>query len=440
MTYLFSLALSFCLGFLLINLLSFKKPVDLLQTIILSAGIGLGLSGQIVFYSLLINDAYSPGLICGLHAGLIGALVPLNIWQSRRHPDRPRKKINWDRHTLVGLGALCLVLIPLWREAHFFPFGGWDAWSCWNLKARFIYLGGDNWKNMFDPALWRSNNQYPFLLPLITVWGWTFFKEPAVIVPIAHAIVFSLLTAALLYASLERLTKNRFAFVPALVLFTIPFVNTLSISQYSDIVVAFFLLAALSSLVQARLDNHPAWAILGGLSVGIMSFAKTEGLVLGVIVAAAAVYYFRKTRLLRSFAAAAFVAFLPTIIFKVAWAPANIAFTNGLTSTDAPSTFFRLQATAMFFLVELKSAKWNGLWVLLLFGSLIAGTKGFRQDRWIIPAALLAFLLCTAAYYYINTYFEITWWLKTTLNRVLYTILPALVWWVFLALWAPEKK
>jgi len=295
---------------------------------------------------------------------------------------------------------------------------------------------------MFDPVLWRSNNHYPFLLPLINAWGWSFFKDVNVLVPMYNAIAFSFLTAALLFASLTRLTRNRFAFIPSLIFFSLPVVVTLSISQYSDIVVAFYLLAALSCLMQAKTENNPSWAVIAGLCVGLLSFTKTEGLVASAILAVLAFPFLRgkNAKLIAPFAVAAVIAFLPTIIFKLALAPANVAFINGLTSADAPSNVMRVQVTFMFLAVELISPKWNGLWILLLGGLLLGGTKSIRDGRWLIPATLLTFLAVAFAYYYINTYFEIIWWLKTTLNRVLYTILPAFVWWVFYSLWAPEKK
>jgi hypothetical protein len=444
MNYLFSLILSTALGFLLLDLLSIRRPLDLLQKAILSVTIGLGISGQIVFYSLMINQQYSAALIWGLHAGILTALVLRRVWLYRKDP-RPFQ-FRLERPALIGLGALFFLLIPLWREAHFFPFGGWDAWSCWNLKARFIFLGGENWQNMLDPALWRTNNHYPFLLPLINVWGWSFYGDATVLVPMFNAIAFSFLTALLLFASLYRLTGHRWACIPALIFFLIPFVIKLSISQYSDIVVAFFLLAALCALVQARLEDHQAWAVVAGLCVGFMGFTKTEGLVASVIMITLAFPLFlngmtKKPLLLKSFLTAALIASLPTIIFKLALSPDNVAFTNGLTSTQAPSDLFRLQATFMFLCMELISAKWNGLWILLLCGLLIAGLKSFHQGRWIVPATLGIFLAVAVGYYYINTYFEILWWLKVSLNRILYTLLPAFIWWVFYSLWAsPTKK
>jgi hypothetical protein len=70
---------------------------------------------------------------------------------------------------LLTLGFLA---VPLAISAHYYPLGGWDAWSCWSLKAKFIFLGQENWKDVLSPGLWRSNTHYPLLWPLINVWFW----------------------------------------------------------------------------------------------------------------------------------------------------------------------------------------------------------------------------------------------------------------------------
>ncbi len=437
MNYLLSLAISSILGFLLIHLISSKKPIDSLQKIVLSPVVGLGLSGQLMFYGLVINEAYSPAWAWGLHAAALVLLILLNR-QTLKIP-----QVSLERRTLWGLGVVLLLLIPFWREAHFFPFGGWDAWSCWNLKARFIFLGGEDWKRMLDPVMWQSNNHYPFLLPLINVWGWSFYGEPTVLVPMFNAVTLSFLTAALMWTSVDRLTASRWSFLPSVVLFSIPFMVTLSISQYSDILVALYLLTALIALTHARLENNSGWAAISGCCVGLMSFVKTEGMVAGAIIFTMAFVYFlagrRDTRLLGSFMIAALLFLLPTIIFKLLLAPANVAFTNGLTSTESPATLQRLQWIGMFLTVELVAQKWNGLWILLLSGIALAGLKSLRDGRWITPAVILSFLACALGYYYLNTYFEVLWWLKTSLNRVLFIILPALVWWAFYSLLSSSK-
>jgi hypothetical protein len=34
----------------------------------------------------------------------------------------------------------------------------------------------------------------------------------------------------------------------------------------------------------------------------------------------------------------------------------------------------------------------------------------------------------------VNTFFEIIWWVSTTLNRILYALAPVVIFWVFLAI------
>ena len=86
------------------------------------------------------------------------------------------------------------------------PSGGWDAWSCWNLKAKFIFLGHENWKDVLAPGLWRSNTHYPLLWPLINVWFWDLGGHFDQAVPMLNSIVFALLTAGILLFGLLELT------------------------------------------------------------------------------------------------------------------------------------------------------------------------------------------------------------------------------------------
>ena len=53
------------------------------------------------------------------------------------------------------------------------PHGKWDAWLIWNMHARFLYRGGDAWREAFASGLDWSHWDYPLLLPLSIVRGWT---------------------------------------------------------------------------------------------------------------------------------------------------------------------------------------------------------------------------------------------------------------------------
>ena len=438
------LIISCVLGFLCVNILRARNRIDLPLLWITSIGIGISLSGHVVFYTLFTVGKYSHAFIWTVHAILFLVLCAANwnAFQKSKEPILP--PLPTDKNLWIGIAVISLLLLPLWREANFYPFGGWDAWACWNLKSKFILLGGEHWKNMFDPVMWRSNNQYPFLLSLINAWGWSFSKTPSTTIPLISTILFTLLTAMLMFVSLYRLTKKIVSIIPPLVLFTVPFVNTLSISQYSDIVLAFYLLGSFVFLVAAREEKNIGFAVLAGCFCGILSFTKTEGTLASVLVAGLSVPYLWNHKDARSllwpFGGALAACSLPTLLFQMFWAPGNESFVNGLTSVDTPATFLRLKIILMFLFAELVSIKWNELWIILVCGLLLSKTRGFKNALWIVPAFLTLYLGAALAYYFINTHFEIIWWLQTTLNRVLYSILPIIVWWVFHSLWSPAAK
>lgn len=439
-----SLIISSVLSFLCVNILRAHNRIDPALHLITSIGLGLALSAHIVFYTLFTVGQYNHIFIWIVHAILFLVLWTANIFTFRESEEPLLPQFPTDKNLWIGTAVLALLLIPLWREAHFFPFGGWDAWACWNLKSKFILLGGEHWKNMFDPVMWRSNNQYPFLLPLMNAWGWSFGKNLSLSVPMLNTVLFTFLTATLMFVSLRPLTKKIFGVIPALVLFTVPFINTLSISQYSDNILAFYLLGSFVFLIAAREEKNIAFAILAGCFCGIMSFTKTEGTLASIIIAGLAVPYLWKNKntqpLLWPFLGALTVSSLPTVLFQLFWAPGNASFINGLISVDHPATFVRFKIIFMFLCTELISGKWNGLWVLLACGLLLNRTKSFKNALVIVPAFLILYLGCALGYYFVNTHYEIIWWLQMTLNRVLYSILPTVVWWTFYTLWSPAAK
>ncbi len=445
MNYILSLLISSVLGFLLVNLLRARERIDPLIHLIASVAIGVALSAQIGFYTLFTFSHYSTTAVAIGHIALFLLLAAGNMYTFRKNREDLMPKFPPDRTAWIGFGILSLLLIPLWREAHFFPFGGWDAWACWNLKAKFIFLGGDAWKNMLDVSMWRSNNQYPFLLPLINVWGWSFYGNPSVSVPLANTVLFPFLTALIMFWGIKRRVKSLLSIVPPLVFFTIPFVNTLSISQYSDIVVACYLLGSFVCLNAAREEESVTLATIAGLLCGIMTFTKSEGCIAAVLICALAVpYFWRRGKgpwtLLGPFLAAAIVSALPAILFQLFWATPNVSFVNGLTSADHPANVMRLKAIFMFIAVELISPKWNGLWILLAGGLILGRMRGFTKNLAVVPIFLSVYLGGAVLHYYVNTHYEIVWWLGTTLNRIVYTILPLIVWWSFAAAWGPSDK
>jgi len=75
----------------------------------------------------------------------------------------------WAALAFFLLAAATFALVSACR-----PNGDWDAWSIWNLHARYLYRGGEHWTSLFSPALNWSHPDYPLLLPASVMRSWVF--------------------------------------------------------------------------------------------------------------------------------------------------------------------------------------------------------------------------------------------------------------------------
>lgn len=422
MMYAVGLAFAVGMGYLLVRRFCSERIPELLRWL-LGAALGLGIGGYLVFFTHLCFNWHARWV--PVFAGIV--LLRILLWKTELRGHLTYLHPDFQKLSMVSpYLLLAAIAFFLTCEALFFPLGGWDAWSCWNLKAKFIYLGKEHWRDLFDPLLWRSNTQYPLLLPSINVWFWDFTGEPHAWVPMINGILITLLCAAVLLFGLKHLTGQ---WVMPLILtaavFLLPFNITLSAGQYSDILVGLYILCA---LVCIQLDE----TLLAAMFLGLLSFTKTEGLVAAGILA---LLIFWKTPKLRpAFLGTLLAAALPTIIFMLAMAPRNEAFINGLLSATKPSTFERLQAVLAYPWFEFFSGKWNGLWIVLLAGLALQWKTAFGRPLLIFGVFFGLYLGVVLAYYQINTFFEIGWWLQNTFSRILFALLPSLMLWLGLAL------
>ncbi|MBF0570739.1 MAG: hypothetical protein HQL12_02585 [Candidatus Omnitrophica bacterium] len=469
MIYFLGILISLAVGFFSIRLLIAGR-LNLIPHILLGLVFGLGIDGYTVFYTHILFNQFNRFLPVGIVTLVILILYIIQsreqlqlvslrakrnnlfkeIASSLKNVPRNDTLLKNTRHNgrikkyALGLLALCVLAIPLVISAHYYPLGGWDAWSCWNLKAKFIFLGKENWKDMLSPGLWRSNTHYPILWPLINVWFWDLSGRFNQAVPMFNSIVFALLTAGILLFGIFELTGMILPSILAAVVVTaLPLGVTLYTSQYSDALLGLFLLSAFISLLLAEKYKLPKLKILSMAFLGLMSFTKNEGLIAACIMALGIFWHERSHKkelkpLLFSF----FIAILPTIIFTLFMAPKNEAFINGLTSMEKPASWGRLIVILIYPCFEFISGKWNGFWLLTLGGVLLAGRRLWQSTLGLMGASLILYLAVVMAYYAVNTFFEINWWLSTTLSRILFTLVPTIVLWIGVALLtpAPAKK
>lgn len=418
MMYLAGLILCLALGYLTLKKVLKNNAFNGPLLWCLSLSVGLGLCGLIVFIT---------HLLLGLHQSWIPGLITLALCAGLFLSDRRKiliEPIHWQEYMpgFIVLGVLALFLL---LEALRYPLGGWDAWSCWNLKAKFIYLGKEDWKDIFLPLLWRSNTHYPLLLPSINVFFFD-LQGYATWIPMLNSIIFTLCSAGLLLFGIYAAAKQwALPLIITAAGFLIPFNITLSISQYSDICFGLYALAAFLCFYTDELA-------LCAICLGLLSFTKTEGTAAALLLSLG-IGFFNRTKL-KQFLPMLICFMLPTFIFTCFMAPHNEAFINGFNSAVKPATWQRLQIIAVMFFYELISPKWSGIWILLAAGLIAAWKKAFNNKLLLMALFTAGYLGILIAYYEINTFFEIAWWVSNTLHRILAALLPGLLYWFGLAL------
>ena len=451
MSYLLPYLISFGIGYLLISVLfAKKKNIDFFLHLFLAAGLGLAVSAEITFYSYVLFDRLNTFFVIFSNLAVLLGLITWRLFLSRAYTTPILDIKNIAPKDILAVGFLGFISFSiLVTYANFYPLGGWDAWSCWNLKSKFLFLADSSWKNMFSPILWRSSPHYPLLLPLANVWGWIWQREAAHIIPLANSIIFTFLTLGLLFCGLRQFIKTGPAVLGPLLILMVPFAVKLTTSQYCDIIFAYFLLAAFLCLLLSKAGDSRPLALLAGVFLGLLSFTKSEGTASAAVISLLSVAYLfsvKKGRgifaqtLVVSFLAGLFFSALSTVIFQLQFAPANQTFINGLTSPENPSHFRRFGIIFVFFLFEITSKKWGWVWLLILTGVFLGWRRCFNRQMIIFPLYVLCYGLVVVFYYFLNTYFEILWWLSVTLNRLLFSLLPAMVFWVFYGLFGPTES
>ena len=121
-----------------------------------------------------------------------------------------------------------------------FPHGYWDAWSIWNLRARYLFRG-NNWTAVFSGLV--SHAEYPHLVSASVFRGWTYCGKETLLVPILFAALFTYATPGLLLSSLMLVRSIFQGVIASLLLFGMPYFIEQGIAQYADVPLSFFILA-----------------------------------------------------------------------------------------------------------------------------------------------------------------------------------------------------
>lgn len=208
-------------------------------------------------------------------------------------PPEPAAPLPWAWMAAVA-AAGCLVAFlaatVIYLRAN--PQGDWDAWAIWNARAKFLAHEG-MWRNAVSPELTETHPEYPLLWSAAVARAWVESGSLEQAAPQAGAFLASLALAALFACSLAASAGWQWMSAGLACLFMTTPLWRMAPSQYADVPLALFVLAATVAAAAAGRArwSAPALALSGALA-SFAAFTKNEGLAfcifLGAALAAAA--------------------------------------------------------------------------------------------------------------------------------------------------------
>jgi hypothetical protein len=435
------------------------------------SGLGLGIASCIAFLCLPAGVTRSLPIVDLGVALLVGVVYFIASRRPAVGRDRPRPetgRLSRFQIFLAGIFSLELIasatsfILAFLKEPH----GRWDAWLIWNLHARFLFRGGNHWREAFASGLDWSHWDYPLLLPLAIARSWNYMGGESLPVPAVMAALFTFLTLGLLCSSLALLRDMSQGFLAGMILLGTPFFIAMGAAQFADIPLAFFILLTLALLlVPARsAEGGEGALILAGLAAGMCAWTKNEGL-LFLPVATAGLFgtmvptggwrqAFRRTA---AFLAGALPVLLIVFSFKLRLAPVNDLMAGfsleSLSGKLLDWDRYAVIARAFFItgisftqgLIDVRAGMHLNPGavniILLAVYLLYAGIRIGREDRPGLLQTGAILLLMPAGYFlvYVMTPLDLAYHLATSLNRLFLQLWPSVILLVFMIAGTPEE-
>ena len=314
------------------------------------------------------------------------------------------------------------------------PQGGWDAWSIWNLRARFLAAPGGLPARAWSPLLSWTHPEYPLLLSGFVARCWVYAGSTSDAAPIATGYLFFLALLAVLVGGVAVWRGRALGIAAGLILLGSPSLLHEAPSQYADIPLACYFAGA---ILFALLDRP--W--MAGLFAGLAAWTKDEG-ALFLLVFLAAVAILRGGRL-RAAAAGALPGALLLTIFKFALAPRASTFFGQGGSAMAARLFdsVRIGQTLTGFGHEVSAmgVQWyHPALPLLALAAALRFDRARRADL-LFAGSIAAAMLAGYFAIFLITPFDLAWQLQTSLYRLLAQVWPCVLIAAFAILRAPES-
>jgi 4-amino-4-deoxy-L-arabinose transferase-like glycosyltransferase len=383
------------------------------------AAIGFGVSSA-WFAARLMASGHPPGRV---DQALLCA-AGISLWAVFGRKARgERGPIDAAPRWLWALFALaCAVAAAAFVEHTLrFPDGGWDAWMIWNVRARFLARAAD-FRTAFSPdLLYMTHQGYPWLLPGAVAQGFLAAGETPM-VPVIISALFGILAVAVVSFGLASREGTRWGLLAGLAVLTFPRFVISWADQQSDMPLAVYV--ALACLLLPASSARELW--LAGVVAGLGVWTKNEGSLYAAALAGAFFIRNRNPRGALAFAAGALPFAALLFWFKVTLAPPNAlrAFSTGASLLRNATDLQRWGELLLLTLRRLVYFQDFALWLV----AAIAVAIFFARRGPFSPVGVALAAACAAfGVVYVLQPFELDWIFRTSVNRLVAQLWPAVL-------------
>lgn len=431
----------------------------LLLKVFIGVGVGVGFSSMLFFVWILFFPPQSRGFV--IIELIVMVLLLLALLHRAKSPAVPAPELS-GRSRPIWVTWLLLVLFLgsflswgiAFRSFSFMnPHGSFDAYAIWNLRARFIFRAGEDWRIGLSPALnWKHHVDYPMLTSANVARAWQILRQETTRVPIVQSGLFTTSLLGLVLAALFTFRGLGQAALGSISLLAIPWITYFAPSQNAETALAYFYLSVCALLVLYARYRRANFLVLAGLMAGLSTWVKNEGLVflLATAIGVMVLVYEPKLvvrSLLRRFLPFLIGALPPltiSLFYKFSMTPPNDLFDNQTMQIILVRIFDPTRWAAIF--SSLGKLAWNmGEWQQPLLLGMIALLIIFwprrRPGKLGLRVPLLVLFLTAMGYFmvYLITPHPLEWHLHYSADRLLFHLLPSFWLMLFLFIRTPEE-
>ena len=398
----------------------------------LGVGLAVALGAASVIWCALLFGGLPSRLAILIADGAVWLAAVAGLWRwspTRQEPAPTPLSAGWWPGAVVLIPIVAIAALSFVAASAVAPHGNWDAWSQWNLRARFLFRGLPvDWRNGFAPVLSWSHPDYPLLVPASVARMWLYASRESVHAPVLLAAAWASLTVVVAGTSVARGHGASRGCLAAATILACPSFVRYSPAQCADVPLALFMLTSFVALGRAAEGAHPAWWTVTGGAAALAAWTKNEGLAFFVVfLAAVAIVSFRTagSRALRTvawFAAGSAPVLIVLIVFKQTLAPPSY-FVAAQSLGDALSRVF-VRARALDVTVAMARELWlsgatmvgvlPAACALLLISGIRRSSDAGAIAAWPVTAAMV--VVYAAAY--LASPLDLAWQLRTSLDRV----------------------